>query len=126
MKALGCDAFEPGNRIDWKKAKAWFAIPENAESVTIKGDNLSLKDQKTNEEVRKLRFANDIKEGKFILASVMQAEIKQMADAVQGVLYPRIDSLAVDTAGQTASHNHGLITRWVDDAVSKLSRGEMK
>jgi hypothetical protein len=124
MKALGCDAFEPGNRIDWKKAKAWFAIPENAERVTITGDNLSLKDQKLNEEVRRLRRNNDRDDKILMQRSEHESEIRQMAEAAMGVLYPRIDSLSVATAGQPAVKNHALITAWVDEAVGKLSRGE--
>jgi hypothetical protein len=126
MKALGCDAFEPGNRVDWKKAKAWFAIPENAEMVTIQGDNLSLKDQKLNEEVRKLRRSNDVAEEKLIAKAMFETEIRMMAEACQGVLYGGIDSLAVATAGQTATANHSLLMAWVDEAVGKLSRGESK
>ena len=126
MKALGCDAFEAGNRIDWQKAKDWFAVPENTERVSVKGDNLSLKDQKLNEEVRRLRRNNDRDDKILMPRSEHEAEIRQMAEAAQGVLYSRIDSLSVATAGQPAVHNHALITAWVDEAVGKLSRGETK
>lgn len=126
MKRAGCDAFEIGNRIDWKRAKEWFAVPENAESVTPKGENLPLKDQKTVEEIRKLRRNNDRDDGKLMPIVDHQKEIREMAEAVQGVLYGNIDSLSVSTAGQTAVKNHELLTKWADEAVGKLSKGENK
>lgn len=124
MKAMGCDAFEPGNRIDKAKALAFFN--EHAEELKATGDNLSLKDQKLNEEIRKLKRSNDVAEAKLILKTELEREIREMANAAQGVLYSQIDSLAVSTAGQTAARNHALITAWVDEAVGKLSRGETK
>lgn len=123
-KSLGCPAFKAGNRIDWKQLKVWCA--ENSDKLKIDGDNISLKDQKLNEEVRKLRRANDVAEGKLIASAVFESEIRQMAEACQGVLYSGIDSLAVATAGQTATVNHALITAKIDEAIAKLSRGEMK
>lgn len=121
-KSLGCPAFKAGNRIDWKELKAWCAV--NSDKLAIQGDNLSLKDQKLNEEVRKLRRSNDVAEEKLIAKALFETEIRMMAEACQGVLYGGIDSLAVATAGQTATANHSLLTAWVDEAVGKLSRGE--
>lgn len=126
MKALGCDAFEPGNRVDWKKAKAWFAIPENSERAKISGDNLSLKDQKLNEEVRKLRRSNDVAEGKLILASVFESEIRDMANAVQGVLNQMPGRFATELAGRTPSEIEIRSRIVVDEAIGKLSRGEAR
>lgn len=123
-KALGCPAFKAGNRIDWKELKEW--CKDNADKLTISGSDLSLKDQKTNEEVRKLRRVNDVADEKLMLVAAHQSEIREMANAAMGVLYPRIDALAVATAGQTAVYNHAILTAWVDEAVGKLSRGESK
>lgn len=124
MKALGSDAFEPGNRVDIEKAKAFFK--ENSERLKVTGENLPLKDQKLNEEIRRLKRNNDRDDKILMPTAEHEAEIREMANAAQGVLYSQIDSLAVSTAGQTAARNHSLLTAWVDEAVGKLSRGESK
>lgn len=62
-KELGSPAFRPGNRIEVDALRKWIA--EHA--LEMRSPVVSMKDQKTNEkideEIRKLRLANDQKEG---------------------------------------------------------------
>jgi hypothetical protein len=52
----GCLAFDQRGCVDMAVLKKW--IGENKDALSAKGD-LSLKDQKLNEEIRKLKIAND-------------------------------------------------------------------
>src|SRR5687767_10618396 len=61
-KRLGCPAFKAGSRIAVEELRKW--ISQNEAKLKASGDNLSLKDQKLNEEIRKLRIANDLKESR--------------------------------------------------------------
>lgn len=123
-KSLGCPAFKAGNRIDWKQLKKWCAA--NPDKLKIAGDNLSLKDQKLNEEVRKLRRANDVAEEKLIPASLFETEIRDMANAVQGVLNQLPGRFATELAGRTPADIESRSRLMIDEAISKLSRGESK
>jgi hypothetical protein len=121
-KSLGCPAFKAGNRIDWRELKKWCAA--NAEQLQITGDNLSLKDQKLNEEVRKLRRANDVAEGKLIAVATFEGEIRDMANAVQGVLNQLPSRFATELAGRTPPDIEQRSRVMIDEAIAKLSRGE--
>lgn len=121
-KSLGCPAFKAGNRIDWKELKDWCA--QNAEALKVSGENLSLKDQKLNEEVRKLRRANDVSEGKLVARAVFETEIRDMANAVQGVLNQLPGRFATELAGRTPADIEIRSRVMVDEAIAKLSRGE--
>src|SRR3954465_4226447 len=79
-KALGCPAFGAGNRIDWKVLKDWCKA--NPDKLKISGDNLSLKDQKLNEEVRRLRRNNDRDDGTLMPIADHESEVRDMANAV--------------------------------------------
>lgn len=121
-KSLGCDAFKAGNRIDWQELKDWCAA--NTDSLKVDGDNLELKDQKLNEEVRKLRRLNDIAEEKLIPVLTHEGEIRAMANAVQGVLLAMPSRLAPDLAGNTIPVIESKMKAAVYEAIGKLSRGE--
>ena len=123
-KKMGCSAFEPGNRIDVPALRKW--LKSNSAKLEIKGDNLSLKDQKLNEEVRKLRRANDIAEGKFTLITAHEAEIQEMADSVTGVVVGMADRHAVSLAGQPVVEVHARLTAIAKEVIGKLSMGESK
>ena len=71
-KKLGCPAFKPGNRIDVDELRKWIA--ENAEKLKAAGETLSLKDQKLNEEIRKLKLSNDEKE-RLVVSKEKTAEL---------------------------------------------------
>jgi len=63
-KASGCQAFR-GGRVYADELQQW--VRENAELVrAANSGGGDLKEQKTTEEVRKLRLANDLKEGRLI------------------------------------------------------------
>ncbi len=59
-KRLACPAFLQGGRIDCDILKKWIA--ENAEALKSSGENVSRKDAKLDQEIRKLKIANDAKE----------------------------------------------------------------
>lgn len=62
-KAKGCTAFN-SNRVFAEPLEKWLAINKPAEGELEA--EVSSKEQKTREEVRKLKLANDLKEGKLI------------------------------------------------------------
>lgn len=119
-KEAGCEAFEPGNRIDIKALESWIA--KNPEKVQSSGDadSLPLKEQKIREEVRKLKIGNDTKEGRLILKSDRDAEISQMASECQRVLYS-IPPRAPELAGLTVAEIESKLRSWLDDAVKTLA-----
>jgi len=121
-KDAGCEAFLQGSRIDVGLLIPW--IKENPDKLKVDGSDLSLKDQKLNEEVRKLRRANDLAESKLIPVLTMQAEIRSMAQAVQGVLLQIPARLAPDLAGHTIANIEAKLKAAVYEAIGKLSRGE--
>ena len=121
-KRLACPAFKAGGRIDWQAMGQW--CKDHAAELEIKGDQLGLKDQKLNEEVRKLRRANDVTEGKLILKTEFERELNEMAQAVQGVLLQGPQRLAPILAGLPATEIERHLIAWVDESIGKLSRGE--
>lgn len=80
-KKAGCPAFKPGGRVDTKEFLKWMA--ENPEKVQPSGE--SLKEQKTQEEIRKLRIKNDKDEGKLVLKSDVAAAIRRALGGVAGI-----------------------------------------
>lgn len=87
-KSLGCPAFKPGNRIDTGELKKWIA--ENAGAMSTQA--LSLTDQKLNEEIRKLRIANDVKEGKLVAKASGLKVIEQISAVIHVLLETKLES----------------------------------
>lgn len=88
-KRLGCPAFKPGNRIDTGELKKWIA--ENADRLKI-AEALSLKDQKTNEEIRKLRIKNDRDEKLVVLKSKGIPIIEQICSQIHVLMEQKLEN----------------------------------
>ena len=94
-KRMGSPAFKLGNRIDVDELRKWIA--ENEGAIKASGEILSLKDQKLNEEIRKLRIANDQKErmtvskekGLGVIANI-QARVRTFLEAKLENEYPSV------------------------------------
>src|SRR5690348_13587971 len=87
-KDSGCLAFDQRGCVDMAVLKKW--IVENKDSL-VKGD-LSLKDQKLNEEIRKLRIANDLKEKELIRRSLVIDAHAKMAEQVRKLLEQKLEN----------------------------------
>lgn len=118
-KKLGCPAFEAGNRIDVALLSKW--LKENNEEMIVKGDNISLKDQKLNEEIRKLRIANDGKEKLVILKSQIIARDSLLADRFKTTLYSKlVDEAPADMTNDVAT-NRALLRNVADRLLSEVA-----
>lgn len=89
-RELGCPAFEPGNRIRHDDLKKWMAA--HADELKVSGDNLSLKEQKINEEIRKLKIANDLKEKQLVRRADVLAAQAGMAAKIKQVLEQKLEN----------------------------------
>jgi hypothetical protein len=78
------------------------------------------------ERVRRLKLANDAREKTLILRSEFERELREMADAVTGVLTQGPQRLAPVVAGLSAIEVERHLVAWIDEAIGKLSRGESK
>lgn len=89
-KEMGCEAFLPGNRIDVEALRKWIAA--NAEKVKASGSNLSLKDQKLNEEIRKLKIKND-RDEKLVTPNVkLHAAFAEIGQSIKSMLYQKLEN----------------------------------
>jgi hypothetical protein len=84
----GCLAFDQRGCVDMAVLKRW--IGENKDDL-VKGD-LSLKDQKLNEEIRKLRIANDLKEKELVRRSLVIEAHAKMAEQVRKLLEQKLEN----------------------------------
>lgn len=87
-KEKACPAFKPGNRIDLAELRAWIA--ENSEE--LKSAPLSLKDQKLNEEIRKLKISNDTKSKLVVLKSSVKGATSACIDRIRTFLEQKLEN----------------------------------
>ena len=121
-KQLGCPAFKPGNRIAVDELDVWLqANAEKMKAVPTDDGELPLKDQKLNEEIRKLRLQNDEKEKKLIAVTEFQRQISEMASEVQKRMYA-LPSRAPELAGLSVPDIETKLTAWIDGVVEALGK----
>jgi hypothetical protein len=89
-KRLGCPAFKPGNRIAVEELRKWIA--GNEDKLKASGDGLSLKDQTLNEEIRKLRIANDLREKELIKRSLVIEAHAKTAEQIRKLLEQKLEN----------------------------------
>lgn len=87
-KEMACPAFRPGNRINLDELKKWIA--EHSEE--LKTVALSLKDQKLNEEIRKLKIANDSKEKLVVLRDNVKSACGACIDKIRTFLEQKLEN----------------------------------
>jgi predicted transcriptional regulator len=89
-KRLGCPAFKPGNRIAVEELRKWIA--GNADELKATGDNVSLKDQKLNEEIRKLRIANDRADKLVVNKQAVKGVINACVERIRHFLEQKLEN----------------------------------
>lgn len=87
-KEMACPAFKPGNRIEIEELRKWIA--EHSEE--LKTVALSLKDQKLNEEIRKLKIANDIKAKLSVLRENVKAANAECIERIRTFLEAKLEN----------------------------------
>ena len=118
-KELGCGAFKQGNRIDIEELRKW--VSENLERLPITGGDISLKEQKLNEEIRKLKLQNDEKEKKLVPITKHEGEIREMSNEVRKCMYA-LPSRAPELAGLPVPDIEIRLTAWMDEVVQALGK----
>lgn len=117
-KSKGCAAWKANGNIDVEVVRQWLS--ENAEALKNRADDYNLKDQKTIEEIRKLKLANDIKEGRYTLTTEAEAEIEAQARECRRVLYQIPDRLAPELAGLGPVEISARLNKAIDEAVLSI------
>lgn len=87
-KEKGCPAFKTGNRIHTGELEKWIA--ENSDQMKV--EILDLKDQKTNEEIRKLKIGNDLKERILVRKSDGAALIESLGREIDEMLMQKLEN----------------------------------
>lgn len=97
------------------------SIAKNAEILKAKGEKISLKDQKTNEEIRKLRIANDAKERLVVLKTAIIARDSKLAEKFKAIVYSKIvDEAPADMTNDVAT-NRALLQRHADLLLTEVA-----
>lgn len=100
-KQLGAPGFK-GSRVCPELVLKFIA--QHADQFTLSGPNLDLKDQKLNEEIRKLRLANDIKEGKFVSRAALAEAMARTLPRIGALLEQKLcNELPAEMAGLDVS-----------------------
>lgn len=81
-KRRGCPAFRARGSIKEAELTAWLA----EHSAELASGEMALRDRKTLEEIRKLKIANDFKEGVLIRRQSVVESIGRVAAAIDGLL----------------------------------------
>ena len=91
-KALGCEAFT-NTRIDVPLLKKWVAEHEDELKATpAEGSTLSLKEQKLNEEIRKLRIRNDRDDRLVVLRSKVIGAHEATVAAMRKIISQKLEN----------------------------------
>lgn len=83
----GCAAFDQRGCIDMAVLRKW--IGDNREALSVPAP-ISLKDQKLNEEIRKLKISNDNKEGRLIDRQRGLEVLARMAERMRKALEQKL------------------------------------
>lgn len=118
-KSLGCPAFKAGNRIDWQELKDWCR--ENTEKLRIAGEKLSLRDQKLNEEIRKLKIANDEAEGLSVPIAWLADRDARLAALFKPMLYSKLVDEAPADMTNDVSTNRALLRNVADRLLLEIA-----
>lgn len=112
-----------GGRIYAAEFEPWFhPWLDELEKANSGGESIDeLERQRCREQVRKLKIANDHKDGILMLRSDHDAEMRSLASEVQKVLMAIPDRYATQFSGDPVK-NHALLTKAaVDEPLAKLS-----
>lgn len=82
-KDSGVDAFTANGTVDVDKVSAW--IEANQKELESTADQLPLKEQKIAEEIRKLRLANDQKEGRLVEIAWVHERFQRLGGEIHNI-----------------------------------------
>jgi hypothetical protein len=99
--------------------EAWLKVPENIEAMKVSGAVLTLKDQKLNEEIRKLKIANDIKEKMLMPVADRDNEFREVFREVQNELFT-IPPRAPELTGLSAAEIEMRLRQMLVDSIRTL------
>lgn len=89
-KKLGCPNFRQGGRIHCKNLNKWIA--DHSKELQASGDKLSLRDQKTNQEIRKLKILNDAKERALVPRDAVMRAISTLSQGIIPLLDQKLEN----------------------------------
>ena len=116
LNSAGC---LPGGRYDIAKLRKWIA--ENESALKVEGEKLSLREQKLNEEIRKLRIANDEKEGLVVRIAWVAERDASLAERARPIIYGKmVDEAAADMTNDVAI-NRAILLRIADRVFLEIS-----
>lgn len=73
----------PGGRYSIEAIKAW--VEANQDKLSVETQNLPLKEQKTAEEVRKLKIANDLKAGRLVERAWVNERFQKLGGEINAI-----------------------------------------
>lgn len=118
-RRLNGDGCLPGGRYDITKLRKWIAANESL--LKVEGESLTLREQKLNEEIRKLRIFNDEKERKVILRADVARRDAVFADRFRTRMYSVfVDQLPAIMTNDVTT-NRALSRREVDGFLADVA-----
>jgi len=92
-KRMGCVAFRANGSIDEAELLKFFSKHAEELKAKPKGKRgaLTLKDQKLNEEIRRLKNRNDKDDGKLILAAAFCAAVHEVGASMKSILRQKLE-----------------------------------
>lgn len=116
-KAEGCPGFEPDGRVDVAAVRAWAEtkLQERRGSVDVR-------EEKILEEIRRLRLANDQKEGRLIERAWVASKI-QLAASEWNTLRMKAEAempIAMAAAGDDVAEQRAVLKEKITDPIAVL------
>jgi hypothetical protein len=116
-KRAGCVAFR-GSRVDGAALRKFIA----ERGDTLAQDGGSLKEEKTKEEIRKLRLRNDRDEGKVVMRTEIAMKLRTALGRMRGVLEQKIvNQLPADAAMLEAPEIRIIGRKILDEAMQECA-----
>lgn len=118
-RSMNADGCLPGGRYDIPKLRKWIA--ENETLLKVEGEKLTLREQKLNEEIRKLRIANDERERKVVSRTWVAARDARLADLFKTTLYSKlVDEVPADMTNDVST-NRALLRVIADRLLAEVA-----
>jgi hypothetical protein len=102
-RKMNCPACLPGGRYNVPQLRKWMA--EHGNELKASGPSSSKREQKLDEEIRKLRIANDEKERLVVQKAWIAGKNRDLAEKFKGILYSKlVDELPADLSNDVATN----------------------
>jgi hypothetical protein len=117
-RKMNCPACLPGGRYNIPELRQWIA--EHEAELKAAGVSGSKREQKLDEEIRKLRIANDEKEKLVVLKAWVAGKNRDLADKFKTILYAKlVDELPADLSNDVAT-NRVLLRNTADRLLAEV------